>query len=123
MSAKAWFSQIEKDLKGDGNHAVKAAAIKLKEQTEAELKANFNAKSPAFKKVKLKELEAKPDKAYTCYVNLNRIQSTFATETTMQGRPWVWILLPQGQALGFKRIGKKNTLPVLRAKYGNKLNL
>lgn len=56
-------------------------------------------------------------------VSLGRLQSVFATPggTTIQGSKYLWILTPEGAALGFKRIGKGNTYTDLKRKHGNDL--
>jgi len=73
---------------------------------------------------------SKLDKGFRIYnitggaiVSLGRLQSVFATPggTTIQGSKYLWVLTPEGVALGFKRVGKGNTYTDLKRKHGSDL--
>ena len=73
---------------------------------------------------------SKLDKGFRVYeiaggaiVSLGRLQSVFATPggTTIRGSKYLWILTPEGSALGFKRVGKGNTYTDLKRRHGNDL--
>ena len=55
------------------------------------------------------------------YVRLNPTLSSFAERISIRGNPNLWILLPDGERLGFKRIGQSNSWRDLKAKWGSRI--
>ena len=93
------------------------AARELQEDIERQIRRNFNNPSEAFLKgVKVYEYEN------GAYVRLSPLLSVHAEPTKLQGNPNIWILLPDGKRLGFKRMGTSGfSWDFLKSRYGNKL--
>ena len=94
-----------------------SAAEELYEDVRRQIRRNFNNPSSAFSKgIKIHEY----DKAV--YVRLSPILSSHARPTNIQGSPNLWILLPDGARLGFKRMGAGGyNWNTLKARYGSRL--
>ena len=56
------------------------------------------------------------------YITLSPILSVHGSETKLRGSPNLWILLPDGQRLGFKRIGKGFSWSDLKRRFGTRLS-
>ena len=100
-------------LEGEVNKAVKEAAESLKRFTQKQLQTQFKNRSPAW----LSGIRTYHFPGQS-YVRLGSAQSAFAQPTTEAKN--VWILLPEGQKLGFKRFSDRYTWRNIQAKYGNK---
>ena len=91
-------------------------AEELQEDVLRQIRRNFSNPTTAFAKgVKIYHFET------ASYVRLNPLLSSFAQDTTIEGNPNLWILLPDGARLGFKRIGKGFNWSDIKRRYGNKL--
>jgi hypothetical protein len=93
------------------------AALELQADVMRQIRRNFRNPSAAFSRgVKVYE----EDNA--SYVRLSPILSVHAEPTRLQGSPNLWILLPDGAKLGFKRIGKGFSWNDLKRRYGTRLS-
>ncbi|MDJ0570274.1 MAG: hypothetical protein QNJ53_14700 [Pleurocapsa sp. MO_192.B19] len=91
-------------------------AEQLQEDVLRQIRRNFSNPTTAFAKgVKIYHFET------ASYVRLNPLLSSFAQDTTIEGNPNLWILLPDGAKLGFKRIGKGFNWSDIKRRYGNRL--
>jgi hypothetical protein len=108
-------------LMAAGRAVVREAGKTLKSRTSRELRKNFRSGSGFARGVKLYNLESNNRLGPATYVRLGKIQSQFQENTTMVGRRNLVILLPGGERLGFKRIGKRNSWESLIRTFSGKL--
>ena len=93
------------------------ASRELEANIQKQIKQNFNSTNLAFSKgIKVYEFEN------ASYVRLSPLLSNFADPQPIKGNPNLWILLPSGQKLGFKRLSKRFTYPDLKRRYGSRLS-
>lgn len=100
------FGDEAEKLRVAANRSIRASARRLKRTAEAEIRNNFKpAKNKgSFGSVKVYDLP-----------NSSRISlrpgylEAFEEGKTIRGKPTLIILLPDGERLGFKRIGKSNS--------------
>ena len=94
------------------------AARELESEIKRQIRRKFNNPSQAFLRgVRVHEFEG------GAYVRLSPLLSTHAEPTKQQGNPNLWILLPDGERLGFKRMGTNGfNWDFLKSRYGNKLS-
>jgi hypothetical protein len=82
-----------------------------------QIRRNFRNPSAAFSKgVKIYEFDD------SAIVRLSSILSVHAEPTKLQGNPNLWILLPDGAKLGFKRMGKGFNWSTLKRRFGTRLS-
>lgn len=127
-----FFDEQSHAIAVDSREAANRAARELAEDVQRQIRRNFNNPSAAFSKgVKVFEednaatrfgSEASYPKAVASYVRLSPILSVHAEETNLRGSPNLWILLPDGQRLGFKRIGKGFSWNDLKRRFGTRLS-
>lgn len=104
-------------LKLDSRVAVRGAARELEADVKRQIRRNFSNPSIAFMHgVKVHDYED------GSYVRLSPILSVHAEPTKIEGNPNLWILLPDGERLGFKRVGSGFNWTELKRRYGNKLS-
>lgn len=112
-----FFSSEITAIAVDSRAVARVAAEELFGDVNRQIRQNFRTTSSAFARgVKIYEFKD------ATYVRLSPILSTHATPTTMQGNPNIWILLPDGARLGFKRMGKGFNWDTLRRRYGSRLS-
>jgi hypothetical protein len=93
------------------------AARELQRDVMRQIRRNFRNPSAAFSRgVKVYEYES------AAYVRLSPVLSSHAQSTKLQGNPNLWILLPDGARLGFKRLGKGFDWNTLKRRYGSALS-
>ena len=92
-------------------------AEELYDDVRRQIRQNFRNVSTAFSKgLKIYEYDS------ATYVRLSPILSSHASPTSLKGSPNLWILLPDGARLGFKRMGKGFNWDTLRRRYGTRLS-
>ena len=113
-----FFNDEIKAVATDSKEVVRAAAEELYDDVQRQIRRNFRNPSTAFSKgVKIYEFDE------TSYVRLSPILSSHARSTKLQGNPNVWILLPDGAKLGFKRMGTRGfNWDTLSRRYGTRLS-
>jgi hypothetical protein len=112
-----YFDEEIKAIAVDSRAAATNAARELAEDVQRQIRRNFNNPSAAFSRgVKVHEFKN------GSYVRLSPLLSVHAEPTDLQGNPNLWILLPDGVRLGFKRIGKGFNWDTLKRRYGTKLS-
>ena len=96
----------------------RAAAEELYEDVQRQIRRNFRNPSTAFVKgLRIYEFDN------ASYVRLSPILSSHARSTKLQGSPNIWILLPDGARLGFKRMGTNGfNWNTLRRRYSTRLS-
>ena len=95
--------------------AVKAAK-ELQEDVIRQIRSNFRNPTAAFSRgIKIYEFDN------AAIVRLSPILSSYAEPRKIKGNPYLWILLPNGEKLGFKRIGRDFNWDTLKRRYGNRL--
>jgi hypothetical protein len=128
-----YFNEYVKEIATDSRAVVRGAAEELCQDVQRQIRRNFRNPSIAFQKgLKLDHYEN------ASYVRLSPILSAHAQETTISGSPerWsvppseggrigkanLWILLPDGVRLGFKRMGKGFNWTDLKRRFGTRLS-
>jgi hypothetical protein len=112
-----FFDQQVALIAVDSRAIAQNAAEELRDDVMRQIRRNFNNPSAAFSRgVKVHEFET------ASYVTLSPILSSHAEPTSLQGSPNLWILLPDGAKLGFKRIGKGFNWNDLKRRYGTRLS-
>mgnify|MGYP001814571683 CR=1 FL=1 len=118
MKADKFFDEQLKEIKLDSRDALATVARKLERDIQRQIERNFKNASVAFKRgVKVHDYEN------ASYVRLSPILSSHAQKLKIEGNPNLWILLPQGKKLGFKRFGAGGfNWAILKRRYGTKLS-
>ncbi len=117
MQVDNFFDHEIKAIATSSNAIARAAAQELYEEVQRQIRRNFRNPSVAFQKgVKIYEFDN------AAYVRLSPILSSHARVTQLSGNPNLWVLLPDGAKLGFKRIGKGFNWDTLRRRYGSRLS-
>ena len=112
-----FFDEEIRAIATDSNAIARGAAEELYDDVQRQIRRKFNNPSTAFSRgVKLTHYDN------VSYVRLSPILSSHAEEKTLSGSPNLWILLPDGQRLGFKRIGKGFNWSDLKRRYGTRLS-
>ena len=112
-----FFNDEIKAIASDSNAIARSAAEELYDDVRRQIRQNFRNVSTAFSKgVKIYEYDS------ATYVRLSPILSSHASPTSLKGSPNLWILLPDGARLGFKRMGKGFNWDTLRRRYGTRLS-
>jgi hypothetical protein len=112
-----FFDDTQIQLKLDSRVAVREAARELEADVKRQIRRNFNNASVAFQRgLKVHDYDN------ASYVRLSPILSSHAEPTKIKGNPNLWILLPDGARLGFKRMGKEFGWNELRRRYANRLS-
>ena len=113
-----FFDEELKQIDLESNRAAHDAARELERDIQRQIRTNFNSPSLAFQRgVRVSEWDGGAS------VRLSPILSSHGLEREQQGNPNLWILLPEGQRLGFKRIGKGFDQDLLKRRYGNQLSI
>jgi hypothetical protein len=112
-----FFDDAFLQVKLDSRVAVREAARELEADVKRQIRRNFRNPSIAFQRgLKVHDYE------YASYVRLSPILSAHAQKIKIEGNPNLWILLPDGARLGFKRIGKGFSWTELKRRYGSRLS-
>ena len=112
-----FFDDEIKAIAVEGRAIARKVAKKLQEDILAQIERNFRNPSAAFLRgVKTYEFDR------GSYVRLSPILSAHAEPNKIQGNPNLWILLPDGARLGFRRIGREFNWSTLKRRYGNRLS-
>lgn len=112
----SFFDDEIKAIATDSRAIATAAAEELYRDVQRQIKRNFNNPSAAFSKgIRIHEFEN------AVYVRLSPILTSHAQSTNIQGNPNLWILLPPGNQLGFKRIDARFNWDTLKRRYGARL--
>jgi hypothetical protein len=112
-----FFDPEIKAIASDSKAIAGSAARELQADVMRQIRRNFRNPSAAFMRgVKVYEYEN------ASIVRLSPILSVHAEPTKLQGNPNLWILLPEGARLGFKRIGKGFNWSDLKRRFGTKLS-
>ncbi|MEM7756565.1 MAG: hypothetical protein AAF298_00335 [Cyanobacteria bacterium P01_A01_bin.40] len=114
-----FFNDEIKAIAADSNAIASQAASELKQEIQQQIRRNFNNPSAAFANgVKIYEFDTA-----SSYVRLSSILSSHAQEKNLSGNPNLWILLPDGVRLGFKRMGTHGfNWDTLKRNYGSRLS-
>ncbi len=112
-----FFDQEIKAIAVDSRMTAREAAEELYQDVQRQIRRNFNNPSAAFSRgIKIHEFED------AIYVRLSPLLSVHAQESRLQGNPHLWILLPDGARLGFKRMGSGGSnWDALKRRYGSRL--
>lgn len=117
ISVHQFFDEQSRSIAVDSKAIANRAARELQEDVYRQIRRNFRNPSAAFMRgVKVYEYET------VSYVRLSPILSVHAERNKLQGSPNLWILLPDGAKLGFKRIGKGFSWDDLKRRYGTRLS-
>lgn len=112
-----FFDEEIKKISVESRAVASRAAYELQADIQRQIRRNFVNPSLAFMRgVKVSEFEN------AVYVRLSPILSSYAQDSKIEGSPNLWILLPDGARLGFKRIGAGFNWDVLKRRYGTKLS-
>lgn len=112
-----FFDEELRQMKLDSRTATMNAARELERDVQQQIRRNFNNPSIAFQRgLKVHDYEG------GSYVRLSPILSAHAEKQNIQGSPNLWILLPQGQRLGFKRIGPGFNWTTIKRRYGTRIS-
>ena len=112
-----FFDDEIKAIAVNSTAVARTAAEELYYDVRRQIRQNFRNPSSAFEKgLKIYEYDE------ATYVRLSPILSSHAQPSNLQGNPNVWILLPDGARLGFKRVGKGFSWDTLRRRYGTRLS-
>ena len=110
-----FFDQELREMSLGSREATRQAARELAADIMRQIKEKFNSPSLAFQRgVKVHEFKN------GSYVRLSPILSAHAEEKQVRGNSNLWILLPEGQKRGFKRISP-GYWNVLQTRYANNL--
>lgn len=118
MSAEVdqFFEQEIKAIATETRAIARRAAEELYQDVQTQIRRNFNNPSQAFLRgINIYEFEN------AIYVRLSPILSTHAQSKPIQGNPNLWILLPDGAKLGFKRMGGGLNWDSLKRRYASRL--
>ena len=112
-----FFDDQIKAIAVDSRATAREAAEELYDDVQRQIRRNFNNPSAAFSRgISIHEFDN------ATYVRLSPILSVHAEPTKLEGNPNLWILLPDGMRLGFKRMGTaKFTWDSLKRNYGSRL--
>lgn len=112
-----FFNEEIKAIAFDSKAIAQRAAEELYDDVQRQIRRNFRNPSAAFSRgIKIHEFED------AVYVRLSPILSVHAQESRLQGNPNLWILLPDGARLGFKRMGTGGfNWDFLKTRYGSRL--
>lgn len=112
-----FFNDEIKAIAVDSQAIAATLAEQLQEDVVRQIRRNFSNPTTAFMKgVKVYHFET------SSYVRLaSPLLSGFAKNITISGNPNLWILLPDGAKLGFKRIGKGFRWSDLKRRYSSRL--
>lgn len=112
-----FFDEEIKAIAVDSSAIAYSSAEELYEDVKRQIRRNFSNPSSAFVKgLKLYQFDN------ASYVRLSPILSSHAEKTRIKGKPNLWILLPDGVRLGFRRIGKGFNWNDLKRRYGTRLS-
>jgi hypothetical protein len=112
-----FFDEQTRLIAVDSRAIAQKAARELADDVQRQIRRNFNNPSAAFSRgVKVYEFEN------ASYVKLSPILSVHAEPTKVNGSPNLWILLPDGARLGFRRMGKGFNWDTLKRRYGTRLS-
>ena len=112
-----FFDIHSRAIATDSKAIARAAAEELHDDVQRQIRKNFRSRQSAFfKGVKIYEFDE------ASYVRLSPILSNHTRSTTLAGSPNLWILLPDGARLGFKRISKGFNWDTLRRRYGTRIS-
>lgn len=114
-----FFDEETRAIAVESGAIARRAAEKLRDDVQRQIKENFKNPSAAFMRG-VKVYDA--DDGSGSYVRLSPILSAHAEPVEIKGNPNLWILLPDGARLGFKRIDKGFNWDVLKRRYGTKLS-
>ena len=115
--ANQFFDTEIKAIAADSSAIARAAAEELYDDVRRQIRRNFRNPSAAFEKgLKIYHFEN------ASYVRLSPILSSHAQSANIKGSPNLWILLPDGVRLGFKRIGKGFNWDDLKRRFGTRLS-
>ncbi len=112
-----FFDDQIKAIAVDSRATAREAAEELYDDVQRQIRRNFNNPSAAFSRgMSIHEFDS------ATYVRLSPILSVHAEPTKLEGNPNLWILLPDGVRLGFKRMGTAAfTWDSLKRNYGSRL--
>jgi hypothetical protein len=122
-----YFDEEIKAIAVDSKAIALDAAEELRDDVLRQIRRNFNNPSAAFAKG-VKVYEKKDDDAV--YVKLSPILSVHAIPPAPltkggsrgDGNPNLWILLPDGAKLGFRRMSKAFNWSTLKRRFGTRLS-
>lgn len=118
--AKNFFEREAQRLEKVGKGAAAQAALLLRSQTASQVRRAMDAKLVGG--ISVYHFPPRNGQSASV-VRLSPPLSAAAVSSKIQGDPYLWILLPDGKKLGFKRISNSNTWISLKRKYGDKLSM
>ena len=114
--ADRFFENELYTLRLESQEAVRSAADELKANLQKEFRSKIGWRSQNLTRgIKVYHFEN------ASYVRLNPVLSSYAQRISIRGNPNLWILLPDGERLGFKRIGRGNGWRNLKARWGSRI--
>ena len=112
-----FFAEEVTNIQLESKQAVRQAARELERDIQSQIKKNFSNPSTAFMAgVRVYDF------ANASYVRLSPLLSSFVEDKTIKGNPNLWILLPSGAKLGFKRLSSSFSYTDLKRRYGSRLS-
>ena len=112
-----FFDEELRQLKLDSSAETMNAARELERDVQQQIRRNFKNPSIAFQRgLKVHDYEG------GSYVRLSPILSGHAEKQAISSSVNLWILLPQGQRLGFKRISSGFNWTTLKRRYGTRIS-
>lgn len=120
-----FFDSEIKAIAVDSKAIAIGAAEELRDDVLRQIRRNFNNTNAAWAKgVKIYELDDGAKVFLSSLLSYHAIppQSPLSKGGRGDGNPRLWILLPDGVKLGFKRIGKGFNWDTLKRRFGTKLS-
>ena len=103
-------------LRLESAEAVRSAADELRAKLQEEFRQKLGWKAQNLARgIKVYHFET------ASYLRLNPVLSAQAQRVSIRGNPNLWILLPDGERFGFKRISQNNTWRDLKARWGSRI--
>lgn len=114
--ADRFFENELYTLRLESQEAVRSAADELRANLQKEFRSKVGWQPQSLARgIKVYHFEN------ASYVRLNPALSSYAQRVSIRGNPNLWILLPDGERLGFKRIGEGNGWRELKARWGSRI--
>ena len=115
--SKRFFEREIAAISRDSRDRSHNAASELERELRRQLRRSFGSSNAAFNGgIKLYQFDS------ASYVRLDPLLSQHAKPQKISGSPKLWILLPDGARLGFKRIGKDFSWRNLQRRYSTNLS-
>ncbi len=107
------YDRAIEEMQSSNNRAAQNAARELRDRIYSQIEENFDS-NKFFNSVYVKDFET------SSTVTLSPLLASFAQSQIIKGDPNLWILLPDGERLGFKRLNA-NYWKTLKPFFGKSL--